>query len=96
MTSAKNTPIRWGILGPGLRRGRLASDLCLVEDVLAVSSRSVKRPESFADCFEVPKRHGSLRGLVSDPKVDVVYVSAPQSVQYTAAHPNQSAALESA
>ncbi len=43
----------------------------------AVGSRSAESGERFAREFDIPRVHSSYADLVSDPDVDIVYVSTP-------------------
>jgi len=44
---------------------------------VAIGSRSQESADRFADKFGIPNRHASYEALVSDRKVDVVYVATP-------------------
>jgi predicted dehydrogenase len=70
--------VRWGILGTGFIAGLQTADL--VEHgftVRAVGSRTLATAREFADRFGLPGAHGSYEALVTDPGVDVVYISSP-------------------
>ena len=72
------TGLRWGILATGGIAHAFARDLRTAGlDLTAVGSRSAASGEQFAAEFEVPRVHGSYEALVSDPDVDIVYVSTP-------------------
>ena len=77
--SEGNTPIRWGILGPGRIATKFATGLQAAPDakLVAVGSRNQERAEAFADQFGAPRRHGSYEALATDPEVDVIYVATP-------------------
>jgi predicted dehydrogenase len=70
--------IRWGILGTGFIAHLQTTDL--VNNgfaVTAVGSRSQESADAFAAEFGIPAAHGSYEALVTDPDVDIVYVSTP-------------------
>ena len=72
------TGLRWGILATGGIAHAFASDLRTAGlDLTAVGSRSAESGERFAAEFGIPRVHGSYEALVSDPDVDIVYVSTP-------------------
>jgi predicted dehydrogenase len=72
------TGLRWGILATGGIAHAFASDLRTAGlDLTAVGSRSTASGERFAAEFGIPRVHASYEELVSDPDVDIVYVSTP-------------------
>ena len=72
------TGLRWGILATGGIAHAFASDLRTAGlDLTAVGSRSAGSGERFAAEFGIPRVHGSYEALVSDPEVDIIYVSTP-------------------
>jgi predicted dehydrogenase len=72
------TGLRWGILATGGIAHAFASDLRTAGlDLAAVGSRSTESGERFAAEFDIPRVHASYEELVSDPDVDIVYVSTP-------------------
>lgn len=72
------TGLRWGILATGGIAHAFASDLRTAGLTLtAVGSRSAESGERFAREFDIPRVHSSYADLVSDPDVDIVYVSTP-------------------
>src|SRR5258708_38287590 len=87
MTQSDDRPIRWGILATGGIAHAFARDLALQPDceLVAVGSRSRASADAFGDEFGVPHRHASYQALVSDPDVDVVYVSTPHTGHHDAA-----------
>jgi predicted dehydrogenase len=76
--------IRWGILGAGKIARKFASDLALVEgsELLAVGSREKQKAQDFAKDFNIPTTYGSYEELVTDARVDVIYVATPHSHHY--------------
>ena len=71
--------IKWGIIGPGKIAGLFAHDLLMVEGarIYAVASRDAERGRTFAESFGADVCYGSYHDLVTDPRVDVVYVATP-------------------
>lgn len=49
-------------------------------EVVAVASRDRARAETYASEHGIPRAHGSYEALLSDPEVDAVYVSLPNSL----------------
>lgn len=72
-------PIRWAILGTGNIAHQFARGLADTPDadLVAVGSRSADTADSFADEFDIPRRHATYEALATDPDVDAVYVSTP-------------------
>jgi dihydrodiol dehydrogenase / D-xylose 1-dehydrogenase (NADP) len=71
--------IRWGILSTGRIAGVFASDLNIVEGVelAAVGSRNLELAKAFSEQYSISKYYGSYEELVSDKKIDVIYVATP-------------------
>jgi len=71
---------RWGILGtasiahrevaPALR----AASNC---EIIAVASRDEERARRFATTHRIPRSYGSYESLLSDPKIEIVYIPLP-------------------
>lgn len=90
-TAAQETPIRWGILGPGRIAENVAADFVHVRGgrLVAVGSRNVDRAEAFAQRFSAGgssavtdgpiRAHGSYEALLADPEVDAVYIATPHA-----------------
>ncbi|EEF62807.1 Gfo/Idh/MocA family protein [Pedosphaera parvula] len=74
--------IRWGILGTGAIAKKFAAGLHTLPDaeLVAIGSRTQARADAFAVESNVPYRHASYESLVSDSKVDAVYVATPHSL----------------
>ena len=68
----------WGILGPGGIARAFAKDLTLLEGhtIGAVGSRSLNNARSFAHDFG-GTAYGSYEELVSDSRIDAIYVATP-------------------
>ncbi|WP_417510839.1 Gfo/Idh/MocA family protein [Microbacterium sp.] len=72
------TGLRWGILATGGIAHAFTSDLRTAGlDVVAVGSRSQQSADAFAAEFGIPHAHDSYEALVTDPDVDIIYVSTP-------------------
>ncbi|MEU4017389.1 Gfo/Idh/MocA family oxidoreductase [Microbacterium sp. NPDC028030] len=85
------TGLRWGILATGGIAGAFASDLRTAGlDLVAVGSRSQESADAFAARFDIGHAHPSYEALVSDPEVDIIYVSTPHPMH----HENARLALE--
>jgi len=74
--------VGWGILGTGKIAVKFADDLRHVPGAVltAVGSRRAETAEAFGRRFHIPHRHASYAALVSDPDVDIVYVSTPHTL----------------
>ncbi len=75
---------RVAIMGAGAIAEVMADTLKGMRGVTcyAVGSRSLEKAEAFARKFGIKKAYGSYAELVSDPKVDLVYVATPHSEHY--------------
>jgi predicted dehydrogenase len=69
------------VLAPGGIAGDFVSTVLANTDqqVVAVASRSAERAERFAMEHGIPRSYGAYQQLVDDPKVDIVYIAAPNS-----------------
>lgn len=76
--------VRWGILAPGGIAHKFAQNLRDVPrmSITAVGSRDPERARLFADEYSIPAAHGSYEDLVSDPAVDIVYITSPHSLHF--------------
>lgn len=80
------TGLRWGILATGGIASAFASDLRTAGlDLVAVGSRSQESADAFAAKFDIPRAHASYEALVSDPDVDIIYVSTPHPMHHAGA-----------
>lgn len=77
-------PLRWGILGTGWIAERFAAALTAStrQQVYAVGSRSLSTARQFADTVGAPAAYGSYDEMVSDGKIDVVYVATPYNFHH--------------
>ena len=81
--------INWAILAPGHIAHKMAeamqkskSNLNLNINLYAVASRDITRAKEFCEKWKFEKYYGSYKELISDPKVDAVYIANPHSLHY--------------
>ncbi len=76
--------LKVAIMGTGKIASIMADTLKAVKGVTcyAVGSRTAESAEKFAHTYGIKKAYGSYAELVSDPKVDLVYVATPHSEHY--------------
>lgn len=76
------TILGWGLLSTARINRRLIPAIRTVEraELRAVASRSLARAQAYAAEWDIPRAHGSYEALLSDPDIDVVYVSLPNSL----------------
>lgn len=74
-----------GIIGTGNIAGVMAKTISKMKNVrvYAVASRQKVRADIFAGKYGCKKAYGSYEELVSDKKVDLIYVATPHSEHYT-------------
>jgi xylose dehydrogenase (NAD/NADP) len=75
-------PVRWGIVSTAhINRlvipGAKASEKV---DLVAVASRTQERADDYARKWEIPRAHGSYEALLSDPEIEAVYISLPNTL----------------
>ena len=87
--------IKIGIMGTGRMAGIMADTIKDVKGAVcyAVGSRSIDTANSFASAHGIKKSYGSYAELVSDPKIDLIYIVEDGFVHrfYSAAYPNLTA-----
>ena len=71
----------WGILGTGNIAHKFARALTLLDNVhlYAVGSRDAAKAAKFAAEFGFRAHYGSYEELVTDPGVEIIYISSPHS-----------------
>ena len=76
--------VKVAIMGTGKIAGVMADTLKGMKGVTcyAVGSRTMENAEKFAKFYGVKKAYGSYQELVSDPKIDLVYVATPHSEHF--------------
>ena len=73
--------LRWGYLGAGGIAKIIAADFGHAGlKIQAVATRDMARTNAFADQFNIPNRHPDYESLVTDPEVDVIYISTVQTL----------------
>jgi len=77
-------PVGFGILGAGAISRHFVSALSLVPEaeVVAVASRTEANASAFASEFGIPSWYSDYEHLVSDPRVDLVYVATPAGLHH--------------
>ena len=76
--------MRVGIIGAGGIAEKMAKTIRGLKDVenYAIASRSIEKAEAFKEKWNVTKAYGSYEEMLSDDKVDLVYVAVPHSHHY--------------
>ena len=71
------SPVRWGILACGKIAHEFAAALkdCPDSVLHAVSSRDVRRAQTFADLHQAPRVYGSYEAMLADSEVEAVYIA---------------------
>ena len=66
----------WGFLGASGIANAMANDFALAGlNIHAVAARDLTRAQDFANNHKIPNAYGNYSQLVSDPNIDIVYVS---------------------
>ena len=76
--------MKLALLGPGRIAGTVAQALVATPEIecYAVASRNLERAEAFAEKFGFQKAYGSYEEMLSDPEVQLVYITTPHSLHY--------------
>lgn len=76
--------LRIGIMGTGSIAATMARTVNEMPEaeIYAAASRTKEKAEVFAGKFGIEKAYGSYEELVSDEKVDLVYIATPMSAHY--------------
>jgi predicted dehydrogenase len=76
--------VRFGILGLGKIATKFAADLQLVEgaELAAVGSRTLEKAKQFSQKFNATRYYDSYHSVLTDPKVDVIYIATPHHLHY--------------
>lgn len=71
-----SSDLRWGFLSAGGIAAQVAEDFQHAGlTIQALGARDLGKANDFADRFGIPNRHQGYEALVSDPEVDIVYIS---------------------
>lgn len=75
---------RIGIMGTGKIAGVMADTVKKMKNVklYAVASRQQVKADAFASKYDCKKAYGSYEELVTDKKVDLIYIATPHSEHY--------------
>lgn len=81
------SPVRWGIIGAGYIARLMGEDIAASSTnvVSAVAARSTGRARELCTHLGAGRAYGSYEELVTDPEVDVVYVTTIHPGHYAAA-----------
>ena len=73
--------MKLAILGPGRIADTVAPALVALPEIecYAVASRNLERAQAFADKFGFQKAYGTYEEMLSDPEVELVYITTPHS-----------------
>ena len=76
--------MKLAILGPGRIAATVAPALVGTPEIecYAVASRNLERSRAFAEKFGFQKAYGSYEEMLSDPQVQLVYITTPHSHHY--------------
>ncbi len=76
--------LKVGIMGTGRIAGVMAATLKETKGVVgyAVGSRTQDKADKFAQSYGIKKAYGTYEELVTDPKVDLIYIATPHSEHY--------------
>ena len=82
MLMAKHKPLRWGLLGTARINRALIEPIksSPKSTLFAVASRSKEKAEDYAKIWGIPHFYSSYEDMLSDPEIDVVYNSLPNSL----------------
>lgn len=76
--------MKLALLGPGRIADTVAQALVATKEIecYAVASRNLQRAQAFAEKFGFQKAYGSYEEMLSDPEVELVYITTPHSHHY--------------
>ena len=76
--------MKLAILGPGRIADIVTNALVAIPEIecYAVASRNLERSKAFAEKFGFQKAYGSYEEMLSDPEVQLVYITTPHSHHY--------------
>jgi predicted dehydrogenase len=87
ISTQRQDPIQWGIVGPGNIARKFARDLRAAEGgrLRAVASRDLQRARAFAGEFAADLAYDDAQALAADPSVDMVYIASPHNAHFATA-----------
>lgn len=76
--------VKLGLLACGNIANKMARAVTGTDNVelYACGARSIERALAFASKYNIPKAYGSYEELLSDPEIELIYVSTPHSLHY--------------
>ncbi len=76
--------IRWGILSTGRIAHQFAQDMAQVAngELVAVAARSREAAVAFAAHHRIPQAYADYASLLTDPRVDAIYVATPHTLHF--------------
>ncbi|MCI8465621.1 MAG: Gfo/Idh/MocA family oxidoreductase [Lachnospiraceae bacterium] len=74
--------LNWGILGLGNIAHEFAESMRKLHPIYAAAARNLSSALAFQKEFDVERAYGSYEELLSDPKVDIVYIATVNSQHY--------------
>lgn len=76
--------MKLAVLGPGRIADKVAQTFAHLPEIecYAVASRNLERAQAFAEKFGFQKAYGSYEEMLSDPQVELVYITTPHSHHY--------------
>jgi D-xylose 1-dehydrogenase (NADP+, D-xylono-1,5-lactone-forming) len=79
---ANHAPLRWGLLGTAHINRAVIAPLrsSKKSQLVAVASRSQEKASAYAAQWSIPRFFPSYEAMLSDPEIDIVYISLPNSL----------------
>ena len=76
--------VRWGILSTAMINDALIKPMNTAKRsrLIAVASRDIEKAREYASAKKIPKYYGCYEELLSDPEIDAVYISLPNTLHY--------------
>jgi xylose dehydrogenase (NAD/NADP) len=76
------TRLRWGLLSTARINDALIKPIRASDrnELIAVASRDSKRAQAYAREKKIPRALGSYDAMISDPEIDVIYISLPNGM----------------
>jgi predicted dehydrogenase len=82
MSMAKQKKLNWGLLGTARINKSLIEPIRSSDNSIlnAVASRSHDKAEEYAKTWGIPRFYSNYNDLLSDPEINVIYISLPNSL----------------